>query len=103
MVRHLNLSDLCKEARRFAEIESQHKEPTIYGTTDGKAIGTYLEHKFRLHLRGEYKFEEGNSARGIDFPTLGVDMKVTSIKQNPNRLAPISPRDRKFMGSDTLC
>ena len=35
---------------RFAEIESIHDEPILYGVTDGKAVGTYLEHKFTAYL-----------------------------------------------------
>lgn len=58
---------LCTEAARFAALESQHPEPSLFGVTDGKAVGTYLEHKFRAFLRGRgYQFEEGNSANGID-------------------------------------
>ncbi|WP_374877400.1 hypothetical protein [Microseira sp. BLCC-F43] len=45
----------------------------LYGLTDGKAVGTYL--------RVRYEFLEGNSASGIDFPWLLVDVKVTSISQ----------------------
>jgi hypothetical protein len=41
---------LCREAAAFAETESTYPEPTLYGVTDGKAIGTYLEQKFRSHL-----------------------------------------------------
>ena len=41
---------LWQEAARFAEVESIYDEPTLYGVTDGKAIGTYLEHKFTTHL-----------------------------------------------------
>jgi hypothetical protein len=52
-----------------------------YGVTDGKAVGTYLEHKFKLYLKERYEFLEGNSASGIDFPGLLVDVKVTSIRQ----------------------
>ena len=73
----LTISSLKTEASRFAELESQHDEPSIYGVTDGKAIGTYTEHKFRSHLQADYIFEAGSSASGIDFPALGVDMKVT--------------------------
>lgn len=39
------------EARGFAARESSHHEPLHYGVTDGKAIGTYFEHKFRRYLR----------------------------------------------------
>jgi hypothetical protein len=43
----LTISHLKSEASCFAVAESAHSEPTIYGVTDGKAIGTYLEHKFQ--------------------------------------------------------
>lgn len=77
----LTVGLLREEALRFAEAESRHPEPTIYGVTDGKAIGTYLEHKFQQYLEARYVHAPGNSALGIDFPSLEVDMKVTSIKQ----------------------
>lgn len=38
---------LKAEAKAFAERESGHKEESLYGVTDGKAVGTYLEHKFQ--------------------------------------------------------
>ena len=81
MKRKLTLNKLQDEARRFAEIESAHREPALYGVTDGKAVGTYFEHKFQTHLSAKYSYKQGNSAKGIDFPALEVDMKVTSIKQ----------------------
>ena len=52
----LTIPLLCQEAAAFAEVESSYPEPTLYGVTDGKAIGTYLEHKFRAHLEGKYTF-----------------------------------------------
>ncbi len=97
MRRKLTVKLLCKEASVFAEAESTHKEPTIYGVTDGKAIGTYLEHKFQAYLRGKYTYEEGSSARGIDFPKLGVDIKVTSIKQ-PQSSCPYKNARQKIFG-----
>lgn len=77
----MTLDDLLREARDFATHESSHHEPTLFGVTDGKAVGTYFEHKFRSHLHTKYAFEEGSSAKGIDFPELLVDMKVTSLRQ----------------------
>ena len=66
----------------FAEIQSNCDEPSLYGVTDGKAVvGTHLERKFVDRLRSKYAFSEGNSAGGIDIPDLGVDVKVTSIRQ----------------------
>ncbi|MDQ5768572.1 hypothetical protein [Thiothrix subterranea] len=94
----LSIETLCSEAARFAAFESQHPEPSLFGVTDGKAVGTYLEHKFRAFLRGRgYQFEEGNSANGIDFPCLLVDMKVTSIRQ-PQSSCPFRSARQKVYG-----
>jgi hypothetical protein len=66
----LTIETLCYEAGIFSAVESQHPEPLLYGVTDGKAVGTYLEQKFKLYLEGKYDFIKGNSASGIDFPGL---------------------------------
>ena len=88
---------LQKAAREFAEIESTHDEPSLYGVTDGKAVGTYLEHKFQGYLRGRFEYIEGNSAKGIDLPEIGVDIKVTSIKQ-PQSSCPYRSARQKIYG-----
>ena len=77
----LTIEALCAEAAAFAEVESSYPEPSMYGVTDGKAVGTYLEHKFQAFLQIKYSFTPCNSAQGVDFPDLEVDMKVTSITQ----------------------
>ncbi|MCK4294915.1 MAG: restriction endonuclease [Planctomycetes bacterium] len=61
MKQKLSIKLLCREAGLFAEAESVHPEPTIYGVTDGKAVGTYLEHKFQAQLREKYRYVEGSS------------------------------------------
>ena len=78
---NLTIDLLCKEAGLFAADESAHDEPSLYGVTDGKAVGTYLEHKFQRNLSEKYEYVLGSSAKGLDFPELAVDIKVTSIKQ----------------------
>ena len=93
----ITVDALQNEARRFALAESQHPEPTIFGVTDGKAIGTYLEHKFQAHLEAKYVHAPGNSALGIDFPGLEVDMKVTSIRQ-PQSSCPFKHARQKIYG-----
>jgi hypothetical protein len=93
----LTIELLKKEARIFADQESKHNESSIYGTTDGKAVGTYFEHKFQAYLKSKYNYEEGNSAKGIDFPRLGVDMKTTSIKQ-PQSSCPFKSANQKIYG-----
>ncbi len=45
----LTVKLLCTEAEQFSILESQHQESSLYGVTDGKAVGTYLEHKFKAY------------------------------------------------------
>lgn len=93
----LSVNLLCNEAKRFSQAESSHDEKSIYGVTDGKAVGTYFEHKFQAYLKERYEYEQGSSAKGIDFPVLGVDMKVTSIKQ-PQSSCPYRNARQKIYG-----
>ena len=93
----LTIDALGSEAATFAEIESAHDEPNLYGVTDGKAVGTYLEHKFQALLHTKYIYDEGSSAKGIDFPGLNVDLKVTSIKQ-PQSSSPFKSARQKILG-----
>lgn len=97
MKQTLTIEALQKEAANFAEIESSYDEPSLYGVTDGKAVGTYLEHKFTSYLANTYTYEQGNSASGIDLPGLSVDIKVTSIKQ-PQSSCPFKSASQKIFG-----
>jgi len=90
--------DLLKtEAKVFSEKESRHKEKSLYGVTDGKAVGTYLEHKFQKVLQRKYEYTRGSSAKGIDFPKMGVDIKVTSMRQ-PQSSCPFKSARQKIYG-----
>ncbi len=51
----LDLPRLIAEAAAFAERETTCDEPSLYGVTDGKAVGTYLEHKFTRQLATSYQ------------------------------------------------
>ncbi|MBN1813326.1 MAG: restriction endonuclease [Anaerolineae bacterium] len=93
----LSLKLLIKEAALFAQKESTHFEPSIYGVTDGKAIGTYFEHKCQGYLSSKYSYEQGCSAGGIDFPGLRVDMKVTRLTQ-PQSSCPFKAARQKIYG-----
>ncbi len=93
----LTLDILLEEAVKFSEIESIYDEPLLFGVTDGKAVGTYLEQKFRNYLALSYEYMLGNSASGIDFPSLNVDMKVTSIRQ-PQSSCPFKSARQKIFG-----
>jgi hypothetical protein len=93
----LTIDSLCSEARIFGQIESQQAEPLLYGVTDGKAVGTYFEHKFQAYLRDHYLYVGGSSALGIDFPELNVDVKVTRISQ-PQSSSPFRSAKQKIYG-----
>ncbi|MBD3308249.1 restriction endonuclease [candidate division KSB3 bacterium] len=93
----LTIELLQQEAKIFGERESQYDGPELYGITDGKAVGTYLEHKFQSDLHTKYTYVKGSSAKGIDFPELLVDIKVTSIKQ-PQSSCPFTSARQKIFG-----
>lgn len=93
----LTKESILKEAKIFTSKYSKLSFPEMYGVTDGKAVGTFIEHKFREYLTTKYTFELGNSAKGIDFPELAIDMKVTSIKQ-PQSSCPYKSVRQKIYG-----
>jgi hypothetical protein len=97
MPKILTISLLQKEATAFAKSESKHIEPSLFGVTDGKAVGTYLEHKFQTVLQERYGYKRGSSAKGIDFPELEADIKVTSIRQ-PQSSCPFKSARQKIFG-----
>ncbi len=97
MKQRLTIDALKKEAKKFADRETKHHERKLYGVTDGKAVGTYVEHKFLASLRRKYEFAQSSSAKGLDFPKLRVDMKVTSVKQ-PQSSCPFKSARQKIFG-----
>jgi len=52
--------------KSFCIQESQKPNRELFGVTDGKAVGTYIEHKFKEFLLSKYDLEIGSSASGID-------------------------------------
>ncbi|MFH0792922.1 MAG: restriction endonuclease [bacterium] len=96
-MQELTIPLLKAEAKVFAFRESEHKEKTLFGVTDGKAVGTYLEHKFQAVLQKKFEYARGSSAKGIDFPKMGVDIKVTSLRQ-PQSSCPFKSARQKIYG-----
>ncbi len=99
MKRKLTLELLKETAIKFCETESSIKNKDLFGVTDGKAIGTYIEHKFHKYLEEQYEFERGSSAKGIDLPgnDIRTDIKVTSINQ-PQSSCPFENATQKIFG-----
>lgn len=95
----LTIYELINAAKYFCEIESRINHIELFGVTDGKAIGTYVEHKFKQFLQLHYWVEVGNSAKGIDLPGADIqtDIKVTSITQ-PQSSCPFKNARQKIFG-----
>ncbi|MCO5269314.1 MAG: hypothetical protein M9897_10520 [Brumimicrobium sp.] len=95
----LTIKRLIEEANNFCISESKHKNKELYGITDGKAVGTHIEHKFQKHLDSKYTLKIGSSASGIDLPSedIKTDIKVTSIKQ-PQSSCPFKDAKQKIFG-----
>ena len=96
-MRPLALAELKLEAKRYASALSAQPIPELFGVTDGKAVGTFVEQGFQQHLRTSYTYTVGNAASGIDLPELEVDLKVTSIKQ-PQSSCPFRSASQKVFG-----
>jgi len=95
----LTIDALVEEARAFCQSTSKTVIPALFGVTDGKAVGTYIEHEFRDRLSAKYDYEAGSSANGIDMPSesLNTDIKVTSVKQ-PQSSCPFRNARQKIYG-----
>jgi len=99
MKEKLTIDKLKEEAKAFCIAESKIKNESLFGVTDGKAVGTHIEHKFQEHLNSKYITTIGSSANGIDLPSDDIltDIKVTSIKQ-PQSSCPFKDAKQKIFG-----
>ena len=97
MLPELTVESLLVEATDFSIAQSSHHDPELYGNLDGKTIGTYLERRIQDRLWPKYVYQEGNAARGIDFPGLRVDIKSTSITK-PQSSSPFRSARQKIRG-----
>jgi hypothetical protein len=93
----LSVAALKHAATAFAAELTETSIPELYGVTDGKAVGTYVEAAFNTYINRNYEHIPGNAARGIDFPDLDVDLKVTSIRQ-PQSSCPFRDAVQKVYG-----
>ena len=95
----LEIDDLKREAKIFCEFMCKENHSSLIGVTDGKAVGTYVEHRFQEYLRENYKLEIGSSAKGIDLPgdNIQTDIKVTNIVQ-PQSSCPFKNARQKIFG-----
>lgn len=95
----LTINHLIKEAEKFCIFMSEENHHELVGVTDGKAVGTYVEHRFQQYLADHYIVTVGSSAKGIDLPgdNIQTDIKVTSITQ-PQSSCPFKNARQKIYG-----
>lgn len=93
----LTIPTLISEAKIFCAKPEAFIIAELYGVTDGKAVGTFIEHSFKKHLQEKYSLTIGSSASGLDLPSVGTDIKVTSIKQ-PQSSCPFKDAKQKIYG-----
>lgn len=93
----LDIEELQLAAKKFCEKESGLYRPELFGVTDGKAVGTFVEHLFQEYLKQQYEITVGSSANGLDLPSLNTDIKVTSIRQ-PQSSCPFKDSRQKIYG-----
>lgn len=93
----LNIEELQLAAKKFCEKESGLYRLELFGVTDGKAVGTFVEHLFQEYLKQQYEMTVGSSANGLDLPSVNTDIKVTSIKQ-PQSSCPFKDSKQKIYG-----
>ena len=97
VLKKLDKKELIKSAEIFCKHESRKYRKELFGVTDGKAIGTFVEHMFQDYLSKKYEIEVGCSANGLDLPSINTDIKVTSIKQ-PQSSCPFKDSKQKIYG-----
>lgn len=93
----LTIDVLIDEARIFSQMISSQEHPDLIGVTDGKAVGTYVEHMFQNHLSRKYEMTVGSSASGIDLPSVNTDIKTTSYVR-PQSSCPFKSARQKIFG-----
>ena len=96
-MKRLDTKELIKSAEAFCKQESGKYRKELFGVTDGKAVGTFVEHLFRDFLSEHYEMEAGSSANGLDLPSVDTDIKVTSIRQ-PQSSCPYKDSKQKIYG-----
>jgi hypothetical protein len=99
MAKKLTREGLVFLAKTFCRDQSKAMHPELYGVTDGKAVGTYVEHLFQALILEQFDIAGGSSAKGIDLPAINTDIKVTSVKQ-PQSSCPFKSAREKIYGLD---
>lgn len=93
------LENLVDEANYFCKAMTKENHQALMGVTDGKAVGTYIEHRFQNYLNSKYTIKNGSSVKGIaiPYPMINTDIKVTSTVR-PQSSCPFKNARQKIYG-----
>ena len=97
MAKKLTREALALVAKTFCLDQSKAWHSELFGVTDGKAVGTHVEHLIQALILEQFDIAGGSSAKGIDLPAINTDIKVTSIKQ-PQSSCPFKSAREKIYG-----
>jgi len=98
VVPELSLLDYVDVVRKFCRWLEDTPHPELRGVTDGKAIGTYVEHRCKEFIEREAGLPPGgSSALGQDLPQFNVDIKATFLSQ-PQSSSPFRSIEEKIFG-----
>lgn len=95
--KELTIDLLIRAAKDFCKQESGVYRTELFAVTDGKKVGTIVEHLFQAYLEERYAMTIGSSALGLDLPSVNTDIKVTSIVQ-PQSSCPYKDSKQKIYG-----
>ena len=74
MAKKLTREALALVAKTFCLDQSIASHSELFGVTDGKAVGTHVEHLFQALLLEQFDIAGGSSAKGIDLPAINTDI-----------------------------
>lgn len=101
-MRILTVPDLQSAAGAFARQIHLSPIPDLFGVTDGKALGTFVESALHDYLESRFEYTRGSAVRGIDFPDrTSTSRSLLFGGRSPRAL--IAAPNRRCMVSATIC
>ena len=88
---------LIEEAHQFANDFSKKSHNKLFGITDGKAIGTYIENLYKDIIKTKYGVKVATASNGIDIPNENIDIKCT-LTTRPQSSCPYKSFRQKVYG-----
>lgn len=94
----LDIAELQIAAEKFCKRENGLYRSELFGITDGKAVGTFVEHLFQEYLEERYDMAVGSSAIGLDLPSVNTGISKLLQSNSHNRVVLSRIASKRFMG-----